>query len=391
MLRYVDDDTEEIREDFIKFIECEDGTTGECIANYLLQSTTEMGIDMQNCRGQGYDAGGNMAGCHVGAAKRISDLHPFAAYFHCACHRLNLCVEQTCRVEQVSSAMEHVKSLTYFFNLVPKRNMCLEKHIAEERGEEVKKGKQVTKKNDKVTRSACVTITVSPKKYDPTNKTDSEKSKLIDVCRTRWVARIEGMGLFQSLLPPIVHTLDEMHANFYNSWSRDTEKKAGTHLGGIREFKFLVGLIIGRRVLDYLESITTLLQKRTNDVLSAYIMMSEVKTRLKNISEKMDEFHGDWYGEILDVARKMEIEESAPRQPTWSKFHQVMPANTHSEYWKRTVTIPMVTHLRTTLDARFNEASSVCAKALQIVPSLTLSSMTLVVRMEYHPTIKSKL
>ena len=62
---------------------------------------------------------------------------------------------------------------------------------------------------------------------------------------------------------------------------------------GLMEFRFLVGLIIGRRVLDYLESITVLLQMRSGDVLAAYIMVNEVKARIKIISENMDEFHGD--------------------------------------------------------------------------------------------------
>ena len=89
----------------------------------------------------------------------------------------------------------------------------------------------------------------------------------------------------------------------------------------------------------------------------------------------MDEFHGDWYTEILDVARKCDIEESSPRQPAWSKFRQHIPSSNANDYWKRTVTIPMVNHLRTTLDTRFNDGSCVCAKAFQIVPSIMLSDV----------------
>ena len=201
---------------------------------------------MKNCRGQGYDAGGNMAGIHVGAAKTISDVYPLAVYFHCACHRLNLCVEQTCKVQCLSNAMEKVKALTYFFNLVPKRNMCLEKYIDEEREKEPVKSKK-KKENPLVDAGKRKKLTWSPARYDSNAgiKLNTDKSKLIDVCRTRWVARIEGMGLFQNLLPPIVRTLDEMHANFQNQWSRDTEKSAGAHLVGLMEFKFLVGLVIG--------------------------------------------------------------------------------------------------------------------------------------------------
>ena len=39
------------------------------------------------------------------------------------------------------------------------------------------------------------------------------KEKLSDVCRTRWVRRIDGMEDFQNLLPGIVANLEEMDLN----------------------------------------------------------------------------------------------------------------------------------------------------------------------------------
>ena len=60
VIRYLDL-SNDIREDFMKSIHCEDGVTGENIKNYILEAIREVGIDMSISRGQGYDGGGNMA------------------------------------------------------------------------------------------------------------------------------------------------------------------------------------------------------------------------------------------------------------------------------------------------------------------------------------------
>ena len=51
----------------------------------------------------------------------------------------------------------------------------------------------------------------SVKKY--ASVSESRKVKLVDVCRTRWVERIEGLDTFQELFIPLYHTLDIMADN----------------------------------------------------------------------------------------------------------------------------------------------------------------------------------
>ena len=46
-------------------------------------------------------------------------------------------------------------------------------------------------------------------KYCP----DSRKMKLKDVCRTRWIERVNGLDTFEELFVPIFFTLDEMASN----------------------------------------------------------------------------------------------------------------------------------------------------------------------------------
>ena len=54
VIRYMDEDGS-IREDLIAFVECEHGTTGK----QLIEATGHsLGLDMNLCRGQGYDGAG---------------------------------------------------------------------------------------------------------------------------------------------------------------------------------------------------------------------------------------------------------------------------------------------------------------------------------------------
>ena len=62
VIRFVDKESN-IREEFLGFLYCKDGTSGKELADLILKEVNRLGIDIVNCRGQGYDgAGGNMSG-----------------------------------------------------------------------------------------------------------------------------------------------------------------------------------------------------------------------------------------------------------------------------------------------------------------------------------------
>lgn len=88
-----------INEDFVDFMECEEGTTGEGVA-HKIKTTLQVGygLDLQNLRGQGYDGAGNMAGKTKGAAALITADYPLALYLHCASHCLNLAIVKSTNI-----------------------------------------------------------------------------------------------------------------------------------------------------------------------------------------------------------------------------------------------------------------------------------------------------
>ena len=130
VLRYVDS-SKNIREEFVGYRLCGDETTGNAIRVLIINLVRDLGLTMDNCRGQSYDGAGNMAGRYVGASTLIQHQFPKAIYVHCMNHRLNLCVADTCSLAMVQDMMGTVRKLSEFFRNSPKRQYHLVVKIKE--------------------------------------------------------------------------------------------------------------------------------------------------------------------------------------------------------------------------------------------------------------------
>ena len=91
-----------IREEFLDFIHCDEGTTGRAFSGKIISILQDNGLDMNYLRVQGYDGAGNMAGIREGAAAHITAIYPNALYCHCAAHVLNLCVVAACKIQALT-------------------------------------------------------------------------------------------------------------------------------------------------------------------------------------------------------------------------------------------------------------------------------------------------
>ena len=125
VIRFVDSG-KNIREEFVGFYFCEGGTAGVAIKELILQASADLdlGLSMDDCRGQCYDGAGNMAGRLSGASSLIRQAHEKAIHVHRMNHRLNLCVADTCSLPLVSTMMNVMRALSDFFNNSPKRQQC---------------------------------------------------------------------------------------------------------------------------------------------------------------------------------------------------------------------------------------------------------------------------
>ena len=105
VVRFVDASSS-IREEFLDFLYCSDGTSGAALSQLILENLKKLDLDIMKCRGQGYDGAGNMSGEYNGCAAKIREVNALALYCHCQAHMLSLCVCAACKIPAVTSMME---------------------------------------------------------------------------------------------------------------------------------------------------------------------------------------------------------------------------------------------------------------------------------------------
>ena len=86
MLRFIDSELN-IREEFFRFIHCREGLAGKNLASVILKCFNEdLFLDINDCRGQGYDGAGAVSGHINGLVAHIKRLNKKAIYTHCYSH-----------------------------------------------------------------------------------------------------------------------------------------------------------------------------------------------------------------------------------------------------------------------------------------------------------------
>lgn len=65
--------------------------------NLIYDVLNKYNLDIEKCRGQGYNGAAVMSGVLSGVQKRISDIVPNDSYVHCTAHNLNLVISDVAK------------------------------------------------------------------------------------------------------------------------------------------------------------------------------------------------------------------------------------------------------------------------------------------------------
>lgn len=193
-LRFVDSECN-IREEFAAFIKLSRVRASD-ISDSILTTLSNLGLSVNNLRGQGYDGASTMSGAKSGVQARIRELQPKAVYTHCAGHSLNLAIINSCSVPCISNCIDQIKSLTLFVKNSPKRDGLLKAIVS--------------------------TNTV----HDT-----SKRSPLLNVCITRWLENIDGWERFSTAHPFLVKMCevilygDPDYPLYNDNWPAEDKKK----------------------------------------------------------------------------------------------------------------------------------------------------------------------
>ena len=336
VLRFVDSKGE-IREEFVEFLKC-DSVSGESLTGKIKDCLNSLSLELKNVRGQAYDGAGNMAGSSSGVSSRILQENPRALYFHCSSHRLNLAVASCIQIRGVQLTMDAVKRCSDLFHFSPKKQKLLLDSIVDEFPQE-------------------------------------KRTKLLDVCRTRWIQRIDGLERIQELVIPILVSLSSIAENHDGSYKREARSDAAGLHSNMTSFNFAVHLIVLRKVLSYTYPLTFELQKKQLDVVHVYKAIDNVVDTLSDCRDNVDAKHSEWYDEAVEFALKScGTSPSIPRVVGKQKHRENYVTPEPKEYYKLSLTIPLLDQLINELRNRFSSDHRIFLKSNYIIPSVVVKN-----------------
>ena len=172
-IRFVDDG-DNIREEFLEFGQCK-RIDGKSIAEEILYILKKVGLDINNCRGQGYDGAANMSSEAVGVQRIIkNNSTDKSVYTHCCGHNLALVISTACKLVMIRNALDTVMDTCMMFVRGSKKMSLLSGVVKE-------------------------------------NPHFSEHQKpIFDICVTRWVENLDGYNKFLIVYPFIIEALQVM-------------------------------------------------------------------------------------------------------------------------------------------------------------------------------------
>ena len=71
---------------------------------------------------------------------------------------------------------------------------------------------------------------------------ESRRQKLVNLCKTRWVARIEAYEVFTEVMPAVVGTMETISTE--SGWNSESSQKAASLLTAITQFEFLMAFVV---------------------------------------------------------------------------------------------------------------------------------------------------
>ena len=177
------------------------------------------------------------------------------------------------------------------------------------------------------------------------------------------------MGDFEDLYISIVFCLESISVNEGRICNKKVSTKASSFYKLIVSFDFIVTLVLTRRfILDLTFPVTKLLQGKETNMDDASYLLDSLKSIVLSKRSTVDELYNNCYRIILEIANKVSINEAKPCIATFQKNRNNVTLGSVSHYFEKVVTIPLLDHLLTQLNVRFDSTSVMVCGGLEIVP-----------------------
>ena len=320
-----------IREEFIQ-LSTLSRVTGEAIASRICSDLTNLGLALNNIRGQGYDGASSMSSSRVGVQARIREHSPLAFYTHCSGHCLNLVISHSCSTATVRNVVDRMKATCLVSSNVPETG---------------------------------------------------RRKPLIDLCKTRWAERQTAYQHFYQAFKFIVIAFEAIALGLHRddlgedysaaTWDSDSKTTANSLLHAITTFEFIISFLIIYQYLSHLAGITVKLQSSTLDILQAFQQIDEVKRFYRKLRDTIQENFSKVYQQAERMGVSVNVEPSKPRTCIRQRNRPNAEAETTEEWYRVNVAVPFLDHIISELDSKFSAVAQTSSRLLGLVPSILCS------------------
>uniref|UniRef100_H2XRJ7 Zinc finger MYM-type protein 1-like n=1 Tax=Ciona intestinalis TaxID=7719 RepID=H2XRJ7_CIOIN len=197
-------------------------TTAESLHQLLTKAVISLGLDLSDCRGQGYDGAATMSGMVSGVQARFKQTYPAMLFVHCIGHQLNLAVQDSLKyLRQGTHALSILENTVNFINASPKRLNNFREFKA---------------------------------------SSDATSTSLRPLCPTRWVMRLPAIDAFLKQFSVVLDWLETISSD--TTIDPVTRNKASSHLMSLEKFEVYFMLRIFQKLLTIINPIHVAIQKR---------------------------------------------------------------------------------------------------------------------------------
>ncbi|KAJ1279796.1 hypothetical protein BS78_04G182900 [Paspalum vaginatum] len=251
-------------------------TTSEALKMAVVQVTSAHGLTIAQLREQGYDGASNMRGEFNGVQKLIHDENPYAFYIHCFAHQLQLVVVS---VSRCCSSMED------FFDYV---NMIVSSISASCKRKDLLLDNHHTHLLDRL-KSGEIS----------SGRGQHQETSLARPRDTRWGSHHKTLLRIETMWDSIIEVISIIHDDQRNP------SRAGGLVHTMESFSLVFIMKMMLQILRITSELSSLLQKKDQNIVEAMSLVIDVKTRLVNL-------RSEGYEPLLDEAKAFCYENDIP-------------------------------------------------------------------------------
>ena len=117
--------------------------------------------------------------------------------------------------------------------------------------------------------------------------------------------------------------------------------------------------------MSIIKPISVKLQKKSSEIVKAYMDITEVINELSSVRESEDMFHS-WYEQAESLAQEVGVIPEVPRVTSRQIHRDNTEHDSVEEYYRRIVVLPLLDHLIQQMKERFGKTQRIVARLINL-------------------------